>query len=434
MADISFTDILTDIKNVNKTSESKLLSKLKSDRKLNSDPEVRRQKTNLNRINKGIREELFLKNNPSFVEDIKNNLYREEKGKLVRRYQPLKSVGEIYKKYGITESMGKEYSSAVKKKLTTDGLSGRASKSQGSQVRKNKKDIGKKFTGVDANKINIELTKTIKSENIKLKNLLTENPKQLIKNIRQNNNLVSQLQSVFNSKDGKIKNFRITDDEIKKLVRNGLFSEEHKTQVSTGKKNIEFPTNKAIVTKQANSKVLAPMNRWLNTGNNFNKQDTKTLDIKKWLTKNKLRTKVEGEKLYFGDDSIKKISARESYKKQYNLLNPNLKEKKTLQIFSKIAKPVGKVFKPLGIATGAMAVNTALKAGEKNPLDLASAYITANPQIATDTRRMRQEPKFRKQQIAELPQIMPEGFEEIEDQEDFTSYFNGGIVSLKGVK
>jgi hypothetical protein len=81
-----------------------------------------------------------------------------------------------------------------------------------------------------------------------------------------------------------------------------------------------------------------------------------------------------------------------------------------------------------------MAVNTALKAGEKNPLDLASAYITANPQIATDTRRMRQEPKFRKQQIAELPQIMPEGFEEIEDQEDFTSYFNGGIVSIKGVK
>ncbi len=245
---------------------------------------------------------------------------------------------------------------------------------------------------------------------------------------------MSQLQSVFNSKDGKIKNFRITDDEIKKLVRNGLFSEEHKTQVSTGKKNIEFPTNKAIVTKQANSKVLAPMNRWLNTGNNFNKQDTKTLDIKKWLTKNKLRTKVEGEKLYFGDDSIKKISARESYKKQYNLLNPNLKEKKTLQIFSKIAKPVGKIFKPLGIVTGAMAVNTALKAGEKNPFDLAGAYVTSNPQMATDTRRMRQEPEFRKQQIAGLPQIMPEGFEEIEDQEDFTSYFNGGIVSLKGVK
>ena len=101
MADISLTDILTNIKSGNKTSESKLLSKLKSDRKLNYDPEVRRQKTNLNRINKGIREELFLKNNPSFVEDIKNNLYREEKGKLVRRYQPLKSVGEIYKKHGI---------------------------------------------------------------------------------------------------------------------------------------------------------------------------------------------------------------------------------------------------------------------------------------------------------------------------------------------
>ena len=46
---------------------------------------------------------------------------------------------------------------------------------------------------------------------------------------------------------------------------------------------------------------------------------------------------------------------------------------------------------------------------------------------------MRQEPKFRKQQIANLPQIMPEGFEMMEE-EDFTSYFNGGIVAVKGVK
>jgi len=96
---------------------------------------------------------------------------------------------------------------------------------------------------------------------------------------------------------------------------------------------------------------------------------------------------------------------------------------------AKKAKPLvkiaGKVVKPLGIVTGAMAVNTALKAGERNPFDLAGAYVTDNPQVATDSRRMRQEPEFRKQQIAGLPAI---------ETEDFTSYFNGGIVAVKGVK
>ena len=101
------------------------------------------------------------------------------------------------------------------------------------------------------------------------------------------------------------------------------------------------------------------------------------------------------------------------------------------QLF-KVIKTAGKVVKPLGIATGLAAVNTAVKAGEKNPFDLVGAYITADPQVATDARRMRQEPEFRKQQIAGLPQIMPEGFEMMEE-EDFTSFRNGGIVAVKGV-
>ena len=89
-----------------------------------------------------------------------------------------------------------------------------------------------------------------------------------------------------------------------------------------------------------------------------------------------------------------------------------------------LTKGVGKVIKPVGIVTGALAVNTALKAGERNPFDLAGAYLTADPQIATDARRMRQEPEFRKKQIAGLPAIQTE---------DFTSLRNGGIVAVKGV-
>jgi hypothetical protein len=80
-----------------------------------------------------------------------------------------------------------------------------------------------------------------------------------------------------------------------------------------------------------------------------------------------------------------------------------------------------------------MAVNTALKAGEKNPFDLVGSYVTGDAETATTNRRIRQEPEFRKKYMSELPQIQPEGFELMEE-EDFTSYFNGGIVAVKGVK
>ena len=96
-----------------------------------------------------------------------------------------------------------------------------------------------------------------------------------------------------------------------------------------------------------------------------------------------------------------------------------------LRSLGMLAKGAGKVIKPLGIVTGLAAVTTAVNAGERNPFDLAGAYVTSDPQIATDARRMRQEPEFRKQQIAGLPAI---------ETEDFTSYFNGGIVAVKGVK
>tara|TARA_R100000655_G_scaffold103848_1_gene150537 strand:+ start:246 stop:1751 length:1506 start_codon:yes stop_codon:yes gene_type:complete len=98
----------------------------------------------------------------------------------------------------------------------------------------------------------------------------------------------------------------------------------------------------------------------------------------------------------------------------------------------KAIRGAGKIIKPLGIVTGLAAVNTAVKAGEKNPFDLAAAYVTADPEVATESRRIRQEPEFKKQYMAGLPQIQPEGFEMMEEQ-DFTSFRNGGIVAVKGV-
>ena len=107
--------------------------------------------------------------------------------------------------------------------------------------------------------------------------------------------------------------------------------------------------------------------------------------------------------------------------------------KKAQEALKKSLKVTGKVIKPLGVVTGAMAVNTALKAGEKNPFDLVGSYVTGDAETATTNRRIRQEPEFRKKYMSELPQIQPEGFELMEE-EDFTSYFNGGIVAVKGVK
>jgi hypothetical protein len=133
-----------------------------------------------------------------------------------------------------------------------------------------------------------------------------------------------------------------------------------------------------------------------------------------------------GKKIYGKDvDTITKV--KDLYKSQGKKIPPQV-----LKVLGNIAKATGKVIKPLGVATGIAAVNTAVKAGERNPFDLAGAYITGEAQIATDARRMRQEPEFRRQQLAGLPQIQPEGFEMMEE-EDFTSYFNGGIVAVKGV-
>ena len=133
----------------------------------------------------------------------------------------------------------------------------------------------------------------------------------------------------------------------------------------------------------------------------------------------------------------KGVDPKLSLKKFSNNLSKNIKDfdkaetKKFKELVLKAAKKVkplakaaGKVIKPLGIASGIAAVNTAVKAGEVNPIDLLLAYGTADPQTATDARRMRQEPEFRKKQIAGLPAIQTE---------DFTSLRNGGIVAVKGV-
>ena len=94
----------------------------------------------------------------------------------------------------------------------------------------------------------------------------------------------------------------------------------------------------------------------------------------------------------------------------------------------KAAKPVLKALPLVGTALGVYDVGKAVQAGITDPRDLFAAY-QVSAEVAAKNKRMREDPEFRRQEMTGLPAIMTE--DEIE--EDFTSYFNGGIVAVKGV-
>ena len=94
----------------------------------------------------------------------------------------------------------------------------------------------------------------------------------------------------------------------------------------------------------------------------------------------------------------------------------------------KAAKPVLKALPVIGTAIGLYDVNKALQAGITDPRDLYMAYeISAD--TAAKNERMREDPEFRRKEMAGLPAIMTED----EIQQDFTSPRNEGIVAVKGV-
>jgi len=320
--------------------------------------ESRRKKTLQDKINLIKNAEKTFAENPGLKEAHINNLYRKENGKFVRRYEPLRPFAEVFADFGITPSMAKEFSSIIRKELKADGLLGTAKESAVKEKRNETIKKGKVDAGPTVKPIQKKLEKQISNYNKIYSDLLEKDPKKLVKTIRQKDNLMDQLESVFDSKKGVIEKVKISDDEIKKLVKNGLYSEDHKTQVQTGSKNIEYNVNKSFVTKKTNSSVLAPMTMWLNK--NWKKEDGKIKDpkiknIKNWLTKNNINTKVEGEKLYFGDDSLKKISAEEGYKKQLNFLEtkplPESAPAKNKMYGVKNAKQILKMAKPALRAT-----------------------------------------------------------------------------------
>ena len=100
--------------------------------------------------------------------------------------------------------------------------------------------------------------------------------------------------------------------------------------------------------------------------------------------------------------------------------------------FYKMAKPVvkriAKAVPLVGTAIGIADVANAYEQGVRNPIDLFAAY-QISPEAAVSAKRYREDPEYRQEQIRNLPNIEGEA-----SLDNFTSYFNGGIVSLKGVK
>ena len=102
--------------------------------------------------------------------------------------------------------------------------------------------------------------------------------------------------------------------------------------------------------------------------------------------------------------------------------------KEILQKSKPVVKRVAKAVPLVGTAIGIADVANAYEQGVRNPVDLFAAY-QISPEAAVSAKRYREDPEYRQEQIRNLPNIEGEA-----SLDNFTSYFNGGIVSLKGVK
>ena len=252
------------------------------------------------------------------------NFNVNEDGKFVQKQSIKKIPPEIAaKKFGVTPAVYSEMGAAYMKDLKEKGHLVGADTKKVDIKRKESKIKGEAEAGEKAIKQNKIMKDAIRAENKKLITSLDKNPKATIAAIRNNPNLMEQLTSFWNKKTGKIEKIEkykngISDADIKRYIKSGLYSEEHISPLSKGAKNVEFPKNKAWVTKQGNTKILQQMSDWLNTGENFNLNDSKVIDAKKWLTKHSLSTKVQNWKGFWGDDSLKKLSAVEAQAAQFN--------------------------------------------------------------------------------------------------------------------
>ena len=181
---------------------------------------------------------------------------------------------------------------------------------------RNKKDkIAKANAGSKAVALNKELsTKYVTEANNKLRQDFKSNPSETISKLRNNKNIMFQLEANFDSTTGEFGSEKVTNKKIKNLIKSGMFSIEHTSPMAKGAKNTNFTTNLSLITNRANSKIMKPLDTFMNSDKYKNFSDTRVVKIKDFLDKNNLRVKIRGMDGYFGGDN--KLTARERFVKQ----------------------------------------------------------------------------------------------------------------------
>ena len=235
------------------------------------------------------------------------------------------------------------------------------------------------------------------------------------------------------------------------LARSGkLFDEFDITPIRSEKRNIQFPVNKNIGPGKFNQGFIRQVDAYFKKTKYSTDPDVlrNKAAISNFLNDVGIRVEVEGERIgskkvlpaidrTTGD--LPNIKNTLSKLDLSNLSVSGYVSPKTKNVESffdnKTFKPKQGLIKPLlktglktvpliGTALGIADTASAYGMGIRNPIDLLTAY-NISPEAALESKQYREDPEFRKKSIAELPVIQTE---------DFTSYFNGGIVSLKGVK
>ena len=114
-------------------------------------------------------------------------------------------------------------------------------------------------------------------------------------------------------------------------------------------------------------------------------------------------------------------------------------KEKILSATGKVLKGAGKVLKPLGYAIGTNAILQANSMADEmgiqlSKIDQLMALDSGDPNVAIDNYKRRNIPGYSEEQAGITLGKFQDDFAEVGD-ESFTSYFDGGIVSvLKGVK
>ena len=157
-------------------------------------------------------------------------------------------------------------------------------------------------------------TKFVTQANLKLRQDLKKNSIETISKIRNNKKIMSELETSFDSKSGEFKTEKISNKKIKTLIKGGMFSIEHTSPMAAGAKNTNFTTNLSLITNRANSKIMKPLDTFMNSNSYKDFTDPRVVKAKDFLSKNNLRIKIKGMDGYFGDKT--KLTAEERINKQ----------------------------------------------------------------------------------------------------------------------